>query len=68
MCVNGASHPHVKGPKSTRGRGMSGLGTSDVVKINCNDSDQKPKKTPNKTTVKKKLLINVHHRSSKRQH
>lgn len=51
MCVNGASHPHVKGPKSTRGRGMSGLGTSDVVrmtpmKINCNDSDQKPKKKP----------------------
>lgn len=59
MCVNGASHPHVKGPKSTRGRGMSGLGTSDVVrmtpmKINCNDSDQKPKKKPKQNNIKKK--------------
>lgn len=39
MCVNGASHPHVKGPKSTRGRGMSGLGTSDVVRMRASFND-----------------------------
>lgn len=38
------------------------------MKINCNNSDQKPKKQTNKTTVKFFLLINVHHRSSKRRH
>lgn len=39
MCVhvNGASH--VKGPKSTRGRGMSGLGTSDVVRMRASFND-----------------------------
>lgn len=44
MCVNGVFYFYVKGFKFIRGRGMSGFGIFDVVrmifmKINCNDLD-----------------------------
>lgn len=56
--------PHVKGPMSTHPTNSSDRvmlwGWEHLLmtpmKINCNNSDQKPKKQTNKTTVKKLII------------